>query len=293
VAILVRPVREQLEHDRLIRHLLTKYKKKQEVAANIGDEHVAPVKIGGQIFFPDLVLSADRRLTGVVEVETGESVHKLEALYQWVPFSKARVPFHLYVPVVSYDAARRFCEEHGAQVAEIWTYRPAMEGFDLVRMHHDPVAAALGPGATLRPLPPPPPKAVEEPPAVAPATGRGAGKASRSAAEKPARAGSEKPVKAPPAKPVPAKPASGNVKPAPAKPAPAKPAPAKAAPARAAKPEKPQIPAPPVKPAKTAPPPKAAKAARPAKGSKPAGKKNAGTARTSSKKKAAAKGRKR
>jgi hypothetical protein len=137
VAILVRPVREQLEHDRLIRHIEQKYRRKHEVAMNVGDEQVAPVKISGHTLFPDLVLTAAGKLAGVVEVETGESVHNLEALYQLVPFAKVRVPFQLYVPVPSYDAARRLCEAHGAKVSEIWTYRPAVEGFDLVRMYQD------------------------------------------------------------------------------------------------------------------------------------------------------------
>ena len=44
--IFVRPVREQLEHDRLIRHLHARYKRKFEVEVNLGDEQLAPVKIG-------------------------------------------------------------------------------------------------------------------------------------------------------------------------------------------------------------------------------------------------------
>jgi hypothetical protein len=139
--IFVRPVREQLEHDRLIRHLQTKYKRKLDVAINVGDEQVAPVKIGALTLFPDLVLTDGRKLAGLVEVESGESVNNLEAMAQWVHFSKARVPFHLYVPVNVYDAARRLCEANKANVSEIWTYRPAVDGFDLVRMYHDSSAA--------------------------------------------------------------------------------------------------------------------------------------------------------
>ncbi len=139
--IFVRPVREQLEHDRLIRHLLAKYKKKFEVAVNMGDEQAAPVKIGPRNFFPDLVLTVDRKLAGVVEVETGESVNNLEAMAQWVHFARAKVPFHLYVPVAVYDAARRLCDAHQARVTEIWTYRAAADGFDLVRIHVDAAAA--------------------------------------------------------------------------------------------------------------------------------------------------------
>ena len=142
--IFVRPVREQLEHDRLIRFLQTKYKRKFDVAINVGDEQVAPVKLGTNTFFPDLVLTDGKKLGGLVEVETGESVNNLEAMAQWVHFSRARVPFHLYVPVQGYDAARRLCEHHRASVAEIWTYRPSMDGFDLVRMFHDAAAVASG-----------------------------------------------------------------------------------------------------------------------------------------------------
>jgi hypothetical protein len=151
--IFVRPVREQLEHDRLIRHLQTTYKKKFEVAANVGDEQVAPVKLGQATFFPDLVLTDGRKLTGLVEVESGESVNNLEAMAQWVHFARARVPFHLYVPVTAYDAARRLCEAHQARVTEVWTYRPLAEGFDLVRMHQEATPSA----AARRQAPPPKP----------------------------------------------------------------------------------------------------------------------------------------
>ena len=139
--IFVRPVREQLEHDRLIRFLQAKYKRKFDVAINVGDEQVAPVKVGTATFFPDLVLTAGKKLAGVVEVESGESVNNLEAMAQWVHFSQARVPFHLYVPVQVYDAARRLCEANKVSVAELWTYRPTADGFDLVRMIHDASAS--------------------------------------------------------------------------------------------------------------------------------------------------------
>jgi hypothetical protein len=139
--IFVRPVREQLEHDRLIRFLANKYKKKFEVAANPGDEQTAPLKIGQNTFFPDLVLTANRKLAGVVEVESGESVNNLEAMAQWVQFSRLRAPFHLYVPVTAFDVARRLCEANQVRAAEIWTYRALTDGFDLVRGFHDPAAA--------------------------------------------------------------------------------------------------------------------------------------------------------
>ncbi len=59
--ILVRPVREQLEHDRVIRLLQVKLKRKHEVIANIGEDQSTSVKIGQLQIFPDLVLTtADR-----------------------------------------------------------------------------------------------------------------------------------------------------------------------------------------------------------------------------------------
>jgi hypothetical protein len=162
--IFVRPVREQLEHDRLIRFLVTKYKRKFEVAANVGDQLTAPVKLGTATFYPDLVLTAGKKLAGLIEVESGESVNNLEAMAQWVHFARARVPFHLYVPVHVFDAARRLCEANRARVTEIWTYRPAVEGFDLVRLFHDPSAG------TARSVPKPKPAAPASPSKVPKAT---------------------------------------------------------------------------------------------------------------------------
>lgn len=151
--IFVRPVREQLEHDRLIRFLQVKYKKKLDAQINVGDERVVPVKIGPGTFFPDVVLTDGKKLAGLIEVETGESVNNLEAMAQWVHFSRARVPFHLYVPVPGYDAARRLCAANGAKPSEIWTYRPTHDGFDLIRVFHDASAVSAGSKAATAPTP--------------------------------------------------------------------------------------------------------------------------------------------
>src|SRR6187455_2485680 len=106
--ILVRPVREQLEHDRVIRLLQAKYKRKFDVAINPGNEQTAPVGTGTTAWYPDLVLQErGRKLVGVVEVETAESVNNLEAMSQWVAFGKLRAQFHLYVPASAIDSTRR------------------------------------------------------------------------------------------------------------------------------------------------------------------------------------------
>ena len=123
--ILVRPVREQLEHDRVIRLLQAKYKRKFEVAINPGNEHTMPVGTGPGAWYPDLVLQSlerGRRLLGVVEVETAESVNHLEAMSQWAALAKLRAPFHLYVPAGSLDTTRRLAADLQIPVAELWTY---------------------------------------------------------------------------------------------------------------------------------------------------------------------------
>ena len=123
--ILVRPVREQLEHDRLIRLLHTKFRRKYDAGMNPGTEQNVPVGTGPSPLFPDLVLlSADRgrKLQAVVEVETGESVNHLEALAQWAHFGRLRAAFHLYVPAGMVDVARRLCEDNQIHVGEIWSY---------------------------------------------------------------------------------------------------------------------------------------------------------------------------
>src|SRR5262249_31534991 len=123
--ILVRPVREQLEHDRIIRLLQAKLKRKHEVAINAGDEQAAGVRIGPSQMFPDLLLMSQdkgRRLEGIIEVETGESVNHLEGMAQWAHFGRGRAPFHLYVPAVAVDIARRLVTENQVAVAEIWSY---------------------------------------------------------------------------------------------------------------------------------------------------------------------------
>ena len=123
--ILVRPVREQLEHDRVIRLLQVRLKRRAEVAINIGDQQTVPVRIGPVQIFPDLVLTSPdkgHKLLGTVEVETAESVNHLEAMAQWAHLGRARAPFHLYVPAGSVDIARRLASENQVNVSEIWSY---------------------------------------------------------------------------------------------------------------------------------------------------------------------------
>ena len=178
--ILVRPVREQLEHDRIIRLLLARYKKKHDAVTNVGGEPPTAVVIGTTEFVPDVILlSTDkaRKLEGVVEVETGESVNSLETLAQWGPFSRLRVPFHLYVPPHTLDTVRRLCREHNVTVAELWTYHTNLDQvrFTLIQKAPDAALAAARkaglsgtPKLKVAPPPPPPPPPPPAPPAAPP-----------------------------------------------------------------------------------------------------------------------------
>ena len=141
--ILVRPVREQLEHDRVIRILQVKLKRKHDVVTNIGEDQTVPVRIGQVQIYPDLVLtSVDRgkKLMGTVEVETAESVNHLEAMAQWAHLGRARAPFHLYVPAGCVDIARRLATENSVNVAEIWSYHTIGDQTRFTLVHRAPEA---------------------------------------------------------------------------------------------------------------------------------------------------------
>jgi len=121
--ILVRPVREQLEHDRVIRLLPGRYKRRFEVGINPGPEQNAAIGTGTSAVYPDAVLYSTektRKIQGVVEVENVESINHLEVMSQWGPYSRLKVPFHLYVPVAALDVARRLSSDHETQ-REVWS----------------------------------------------------------------------------------------------------------------------------------------------------------------------------
>ena len=122
--ILLRPIREQLEHDRVIRQLQTRWSRRFEAVTNVANEEVVAVRSGDRTCYPDLVLTSKvgRRLHGVVEVETAESVNHLEAMAEWSHFAKVRGAFYLYVPAGLTNAALRLCQATGINVTEIWAY---------------------------------------------------------------------------------------------------------------------------------------------------------------------------
>jgi hypothetical protein len=161
--ILVRPVREQLEHDRIIRLLQAKSRRKYEAGINPGAEQNVPVGSGTSAVYPDVVLQSQersRRLEGIIEVETGESVNHLEALAEWAHFSKLRAPFHLYVPSGMVDVARRLCDDNQITVHEIWSYHSVGEDVRFALVHRTREVPAPAPVSARRPqAAPPPPRA--------------------------------------------------------------------------------------------------------------------------------------
>lgn len=178
--ILVRPVREQLEHDRVIRQLQAKWRRRYGVAVNLGAEQTASVRAGGMTLHPDLILtpaSGGRRVEAIVEVETGESVNSMEALAQWAPMGRFRAPFHLYVPSGSVEAVRRLCADHAIPVAEIWSYHAIGD-----QMRFSLVHRGSRPAAEVRPK------------AAAPRRG---GKATKARAKRPGRGRGSKASKVP------------------------------------------------------------------------------------------------
>jgi hypothetical protein len=162
--ILVRPVREQLEHDRIIRLLQVKNRRKYDAGINPGSEQNVAVGSGPTALYPDLVLNSpdrSRRLQAIVEVETGESVNHLEALAEWAQFARTRAAFHLYVPSTMVDVARRLCEENQITVNEIWSFHSMGDDVRFTLVHRVREAPA--------PPPPPPPAPRRAAPAPAPA----------------------------------------------------------------------------------------------------------------------------
>ena len=149
--ILVRPVREQLEHDRVIRLLQNKFRRRFDVGINPGAEQNSPIGSGLSAIYPDVVLTSQdrgRKVMAIIEVETVESVNNLESLAEWVPYGRLKFPFHLYVPAAMVDVAKRLCTDSHIPVAEIHTYHWIGDEMRFLPVYKAP---ADGRAATARP----------------------------------------------------------------------------------------------------------------------------------------------
>ena len=148
--ILVRPVREQLEHDRVIRLLQARFRRRFDVGINPGSEQNSPVGAGPTAIYPDVVLASldrGRKVQAVIEVETVESVNNLEALAEWAAYGRSRFAFHLYVPTSMFDVAKRLCSDAGSPVAEIYTYHWIGDEMRFVPVYKAPMEARPKPQA--------------------------------------------------------------------------------------------------------------------------------------------------
>jgi hypothetical protein len=166
--ILVRPVREQLEHDRVIRQLQKDLsRRKMDVSINPGAEQNVSVGSGTRKEFPDVVLFSpdkNRKVLGIIEVETGESVNHLEAMAQWEHFARLKAPFYLYVPMGSVDVARRLTVDKQISVAEIHSYHQIGDVVRFATAYRSGTAPKLpddplppDPASKAKPAPAPPP----------------------------------------------------------------------------------------------------------------------------------------
>jgi hypothetical protein len=198
--ILTRPVREQLEHDRVIRLLQARYKRKTDVVINPGNEQNQSITVENLVVFPDLLLFAEgsKRLLATVEVETGESVNPIEARAEWGVYSKLKVPLHLYVPPACVDAVKRIAAEYQIMVAELWTYTTSFDQVRFTMVHRDADAPVVKlppakPAAKPAVKPVAKPVAAKAKPAVKPAAPKAKASAKPAAKPKPAAKSKPKP----------------------------------------------------------------------------------------------------
>ena len=142
----MRPVREQLEHDRVIRLLQSRFRRRFEIGINPGQEQNAPVGSGASVTYPDLVLMSmdrGRRVQSIIEVETAESVNNLEALAQWARMARLRAPLHLYVPASSVEVTRRLCTGNQIPVAEVVSYQTIGDQLRFTTVYRAPSAVRV------------------------------------------------------------------------------------------------------------------------------------------------------
>ena len=202
--ILVRPVREQLEHDRVIRLLQARYRRRFLAGINPGGEQTAAVGVPPVLLYPDLVLTATgkgKKVSGIVEVETGESVNTLEAIAQWVQYGRLPIEFSLYVPANTIEVTKRLCADHRVGVTEIWTYHMVGDQIRFTQVYRSPIeaklAAARAAAAEARKASAPPrPKAAGKPAKKAPSKRKAAAPAKKTAVAAPKKPTSGKPARA-------------------------------------------------------------------------------------------------
>ena len=145
--ILVRPVREQLEHDRVIRLLQPRYKRRFTVGINPGIEQTFPVGTApdAPVSRPGADVAGDGQEAGgrrrgrdrrVGESARGDGpVGAASAACRWSSSSTC--------PSGVAPVARRLCGDHGIGVTEIWTYHTVGDQVRFAQVHRAPLAEKL------------------------------------------------------------------------------------------------------------------------------------------------------
>ncbi|MGH9161517.1 MAG: hypothetical protein ACRD2X_16240 [Vicinamibacteraceae bacterium] len=184
----------------MIRVLQTRWRRRFTVEVNTGEERAASIRLRETQLYPDLILTLTdggkhTKPHAIVEVETGESVNHLEALSQWVAFSKAKARFYLYVPAASVDAARRLCATFRVAPSEIWSYQTLGDQIRFTQVIRAPAEGARTAVVEGKPARA---KSVAKRPARAPAraakpSGRAAKGTSRTAAKRDPKAAARRP----------------------------------------------------------------------------------------------------
>lgn len=119
---------EQARHDRALQDIARAYLRYERIVLTNPDGQ-RNVAVGRM--YPDLVIKErvppaearrEPRVLLIGEVETPSSVNE-EEVAQWRAYSRLGLPFVLFVPHASLEAARRLLEQGQVQVTELVGYR--------------------------------------------------------------------------------------------------------------------------------------------------------------------------
>ena len=146
--ILVRPVREQLEHDRVIRlsagEESAPVRRRESTPA--AEQNAAGREAARRSCIP--IWCCNRRNaappSGRRRGRDGRIGQPSRGARAMGAFRKLRVPFHLYVPAGMVDVARRLCEDSQIRVSEIWSFHSVGDQvrFTLVDRSREPVPSS-------------------------------------------------------------------------------------------------------------------------------------------------------
>ena len=160
--ILVRPVREQLEHDRIIRLLQSKLRRKYEAGMNPGAEQNGCGRVGARGGLSGR-RAACRRSAGRKLRRSSRSKPASRSIIskRWRNGRTSRDCARRSTctcPSGMVDVARRLCEDNQIQVSEIWSYHTVGDEVRFTLVHRSrevpPPAAASSPRCPYRPAPP-------------------------------------------------------------------------------------------------------------------------------------------